>query len=330
MHQKFIRLFFLLFLITSLSPAANAEEILTKNLFDLAQKRYQDTFAPEALLAKDLHLRVKSAILMNLNTGEILFEQDADNQIPPASLTKILTLYLIFDSIQNGKLRPWEQVKVSLNADNTFGSTMSLKAGEEVKITEIIKGISIASANDGCVAIAEYLENGDIQAFVKLMNETARSLGMAHTRFFNPNGLPADGQLTTARDIMRLAQAYLQRFPKALAIHSQKYYSHNNRTKHNANSLLGKYEGVDGLKTGYVRASGYNIAATAKRGDTRLLAVVLGARNSGIREQETAKLLDTGFRIIEAQRQTRERLAEAVLKPSVQLASSGESQTASN
>jgi len=330
MHRKIIRLFVLTFLIISIAPTASAQEILTKNLFDLAQKRYQDTFAPEALMAKDLRLHVKSAILMNLNTGEILFEQDADNQIPPASLTKILTLYIIFDAIQNGNLRPWEQVKVSLEADNTFGSTMSLKAGEEVKITEIIKGISIASANDGCVAIAQYMEDGDIQAFVKRMNETARSLGMAHTQFFNPNGLPADGQLTTARDIMRLAQAYLQRFPKSLAIHSQKYYSHNNRTKHNANSLLGKYEGVDGLKTGYVRASGYNIAATAKRGDTRLLAVVLGARNSGIREQETAKLLDTGFRTIEAQRQTRERLAESVLAPSVQLASSGESRTVSN
>jgi D-alanyl-D-alanine carboxypeptidase len=330
MLTKFIRLFFFVFLTTFLCASANAEEVLTRNLFDLAQRSYQNAFAPEALLAKGLHLRVKSAILMNMNTGEILFEQDADNQIPPASLTKILTLYIIFDDIQNGRLRPWEQVKVSLNADNTFGSTMSLKAGEEVKITEIIKGISIASANDGCVAMAEYLENGDIQAFVKRMNETARSLGMEHTQFFNPNGLPADGQLTTARDILKLSQSYLQRFPKALAIHSQKYYSHNNRTKHNANSLLGKYEGVDGLKTGYVRASGFNIAATAKRGDTRLLAVVLGARNSGIRELETAKLLDTGFRIIEAQRQTRERLAEAVLKPAAQLASSGESLTVSN
>ncbi len=312
------------------APVVRAQEVLSRNLFDVAQKRYQENDSPEAKLAKKLHLRVKSAILMNMNTGEILFEQDPDRQIPPASLTKILTLYIIFNEIQNGGLRPWEEVPVSMNADNTFGSTMSLKAGEEVTVTEIIKGISIASANDGCVAMAEYLEKGDVNAFVRRMNDTAKSLGMEHTTFCNPNGLPAEGQLTTARDLLTLAQTYLTRFPKALAIHSQKYYSHNNRTRHNANSLLGKYEGVDGLKTGYVTAAGYNIAATAKRGDARLLAVVLGARNAAVREAETARLLDTGFEIIEAQRETRERLATATVPPQVLASTLQESPSLAN
>jgi len=247
-------------------------------------------------------LTVKSAMLWNMTTGELLYEQNPDVQIPPASLTKVLTLYIVFDAIRQGKLRPWDVVDVSERAATQGGSNMRLRRGEAVKVTELIKGIAVASANDACMAMADYLENGNVDAFVALMNDTAKRLGMSNSAFMNPNGLPADGQLTTARDMLRLAAAYMEQFPKALTIHSMQFFTHNNRQRHNANSLLGRYEGVDGLKTGFVCASGYNIIATAKRGDTRLVAVVLGSRNPRVRERETVKLLDKGFKIVAAQK----------------------------
>lgn len=242
-------------------------------------------------------LTVKSAILFNASTGEVLYEQNPDFQIPPASLTKVLTLYLIFDAIRQGRLRPWDVVEVSERASTQGGSNMRLRHGETDKVTELIKGIAVASANDACMAMADYLSGGNVDAFVALMNDTAKRLGMTNSVFMNPNGLPADGQLTTARDMLKLASAYLEQFPKALTIHSMQYFTHNNRQRHNANSLLGTYEGADGLKTGFVCASGYNIIATAKRGETRLIAVVLGSRNPRVRQRETVRLLDRGFKL---------------------------------
>jgi len=247
-------------------------------------------------------LRVKSAILYDVNTGQVLYEQNPDFQIAPASLTKILTLYLIFDAIRQGRLRPWDVVEVSERASTQGGSNMHLRHGEMVKVTELIKGIAIASANDACMAMADYLEGGNVEAFVARMNATAKRLGMSNSAFFNPNGLPAEGQLTTARDMLKLAISYLTQFPKALTIHSMQYFTHNNRQRHNANSLLGHYEGADGLKTGFVCASGYNIVATAKRNGTRLIAVVLGSRNPIVRERETVKLLNKGFLIAATKR----------------------------
>jgi len=267
-------------------------------------------------------LTVKSAILWNMNTGEVLYEQNPDVQIPPASLTKVLTLYILFDAIRQGRLRPWDVIEVSERAATQGGSNMRLHTGEQVKITDLIQGIAIASANDACMAVADNLENGNVDAFVALMNDTAKRLGMTNSVFHNPNGLPAEGQVTTARDMLKLAAAYLEQFPKALTIHSMQYFTHNNRQRHNANSLLGRYEGVDGLKTGFVCASGYNIVATAKRGDTRLIAVVLGSRNPRVRERETAKLLDKGFKIVQAKKAAPATPMAAVAAPGVGAAAS--------
>jgi len=249
---------------------------------------------------EDGRLDVKSALLMDLGTGAILYEQDPDRQIAPASLTKILTLYIVFDAIQRGDLRPWDVVPVTEHAPAAGGSNMALHPGEEVRLTELIKGIAIASANDACVAVAERLAPS-IPDFVSRMNQTATGLGMSSTSFKNPNGMPAEGQLTTARDMLKLSKAYLERFPGALTIHSMKYFSHNEIMRRNANTLLGKYDGVDGLKTGFVNASGFNIVVTAKRGDKRLLAVVLGARSPKVREAQTVRLIDEGFKLAERQ-----------------------------
>lgn len=243
----------------------------------------------------------KSAIAMDLSSGRILYEQNADQQIPPASLTKILTLYLAFEAMQEHRLSLTDTVLVTTEATAEGGSRMNIKPGEKVIVREIMKGIAVASGNDACVALAQHLAGGEgVGPFVTAMNAKARELGMSETVFKNPNGMPADGQLTTARDMLRLSASYLRRFPQALTFHSMTTYVHNNHNHHNANRLLNSYEGVDGLKTGYVRASGYNNVVTARRGDTRVVAVVLGARSAGARAAATARLLDLSFQRLSA------------------------------
>lgn len=244
----------------------------------------------------------KAAMVMDMETGRVLFAQEPDMPIAPASLTKVLTLYLINERLREGSLKRDEPITVSPEASHAGGSTMRLKTGETVTLDDLIKGIAIASANDGCVAVAEYLGKGDVHPFVDAMNRKAKEIGMANSQFFNPNGLPAEGQVTTARDMAVLAQTYLKTFPETLSIHSMTEFTHNNRVRHNSNSLLGKVEGVDGLKTGFVCASGFNIVVTAKRGDTRLVAVVLGAKNRRIREREATRLVEEGFKIVAAEK----------------------------
>ncbi len=241
-------------------------------------------------------LGAKSVIAMDMATGRILYEENADQQIPPASLTKVLTLYLAFEAIQEHRLSLTDTVLVTPEATHAGGSRMNIRSGERVIVREIMKGIAVASGNDACVALAQHLSGGeDFHPFVNAMNAKARELGMHDTVFKNPNGMPADGQVTTARDMLRLSTSYLRRFPQALTFHSMTTYVHNNHNHHNANRLLNTYEGVDGLKTGYVRASGYNNVVTAKRGDTRIVAVVLGARSAGARAVASRRLLDMAF-----------------------------------
>ncbi|GAB6039120.1 hypothetical protein JCM15519_36790 [Fundidesulfovibrio butyratiphilus] len=242
-----------------------------------------------------MHLNVKAAYLMNMSTGQVYYTQNPDRQIPPASITKVLTLFLVRDALAQRRIGTNTLIPVSALAIRTGGSTMTLYKGEKVPVSELIKGISVVSANNACVAVAEYLGGGNTRRFVAQMNAKARSLGMSRSVFRNPNGLPAPGQVSTARDIAKLSAAYLRRYPESLAIHCMTNHTHNGVTHRNANSLLGRYDGADGLKTGFVCASGYNITATARRGNTRLIAVVLGASNPIVREVETSRLLDYGF-----------------------------------
>lgn len=278
------------------------------------QERMDKDLAPPKL-PRDIkppkrpHLNVKAAYLINMSTGQVYYEQNADKQIPPASITKLLTLYIVREALEKGKLSPRKTIPVSPRAARTSGSRMRLRKGEEVTIDELIKGISVISANDACVAVAEYMGKGDASRFVREMNARAKKMGMTKTVFKNPNGLPAKGQYSTARDIAKLSIHYLKAFPESLSVHSMTSYTHNGSTHRNANSLLGRYEGADGLKTGFVCASGFNISATAKRDGTRLLAVVLGAQTPIIRQVETTKLLDYGFKLVEIQKKTGKRLA---------------------
>jgi len=192
---------------------------------------------------------------------------------------------------------------------------MRLKRDEKVPLGELIKGISVVSANNACVAVAEYFGKGDPSKFVAQMNEKAKKIGMVNSRFKNPNGLPASGQLSTARDIAKLSVAYLRTFPESLKVHSMTSHTYHGATHRNANTLLRTYKGVDGLKTGFVCEAGYNITATAKRGKTRLVAVVLGAQNSAVRQRETAKLLDYGFRRAASEEKLADKSSPAAKKP---------------
>jgi D-alanyl-D-alanine carboxypeptidase (penicillin-binding protein 5/6) len=245
-----------------------------------------------------LRLASRSAILMDATTGRILYAKNADLPLQPASITKVLSLYLADEAIREGKVHPRDTVKISRKAGRTGGSKMFIEAGSEIPLEELLKGMAVVSANDASVAVAEYI-GGDVESFVERMNRKARELGMKHSYFRNPNGLPAKGQVTTARDMMILAREYLRCFPESLNIHSQQYYTYRDITQHNHNALLNRYPDVDGLKTGWVHQAGYHIIATAKRDDTRLIAIVMGAKNPNIRTKETEKLLDAGFGIIQ-------------------------------
>jgi D-alanyl-D-alanine carboxypeptidase (penicillin-binding protein 5/6) len=254
--------------------------------------------ATTALAGEGLRLASRSAILMDANTGQILYAKNADLPLQPASITKILSLYLADEAIREGKVHPRDTVKISKKAGRTGGSKMFIQAGSEIPLEELLKGMAVVSGNDASVAVAEYI-GGDVQSFVKRMNLKARELGMKHSTFRNPNGLPAKGQVTTARDMLILASEYLRTFPESLNIHSQQFYTYRDITQHNRNALLKSYPNADGLKTGWVHQAGYHIIATAKRDNTRLIAVVMGAKNSDIRTKEAEKLLDMGFSLIQ-------------------------------
>jgi len=252
-----------------------------------------------AISADQIKVQAKSAILMNMNTGEILFAQNPDRQIPPASLTKVLSLYLAHEAIREGKTTPEANIRISRRAGRTGGSKMFVRRGQQVPLSELMKGMAIVSGNDASVAVAEHI-GGNVNSFVRQMNQKARELGMKSSRFKNPNGLPAKGQYTTARDVLALSQAYLRDFSDSLEMHSIIDYRYGNRTMHNHNHLIERVENVDGLKTGFIRAAGFHIIATAKRDDTRLIAIVMGARSRSVRDRETQMLLEEGFRIAQS------------------------------
>ncbi len=240
-------------------------------------------------------VEARSAILVDVSTGSTLFEQNADELIEPASFTKILTLYLLFEAMQQGKVKTSEEAWVSETAWRTGGSKMFVGLGTKVPVEDLIKGIAVVSGNDACVAVAEHL-HGSLDTFVEAMNRKAREIGMSQSHFLNPHGLPADGQITTAREMAILDTAYLQRFPESLRFHSMREFTYNEITQYNRNHLLLKDSTVDGLKTGFVQEGGYHLAATAQRDGMRLLAVVMGAERPAIREREALKLLNYGFR----------------------------------
>ena len=218
-------------------------------------------------------LNVRSAVLMDARTGKILYSQNPDVRIPPASLTKIMSMMVTFDAIRSGKVKLSDQIRVSRHAARQGGSRMGLRAGERVSLNRLLMGMAVSSGNDASMAVAERV-GGSGRAFVKMMNNKARQIGMSSSTFKTPNGLPAAGQYTTARDMARLGYVYLKNNPSALQYHRVRVL----------------------LKTGWVTASGYNIISTVRRGNTRLIAVILGAESAGLRSHEVRRLVEAGFK----------------------------------
>ncbi|OGQ08008.1 MAG: hypothetical protein A2026_06980 [Deltaproteobacteria bacterium RBG_19FT_COMBO_46_12] len=242
-----------------------------------------------------LRMDARSAVLMDAPTGQILFEQNPQLKIAPASFVKILTLYLAFDAIRAGGLKMDDLVTVSKKAWRTGGSKMFLKMGERVRVEDLIKGIAVVSGNDACVALAENI-SGDEKAFVSKMNEKAKTLGLINTQFQNSHGMPAKDQYTTAMDVAILARHYIEAHPEALSFHSTLSFEHNGILQGNRNVLLQRGIGVDGLMAGHVEESGYHLVATARRDSWRLIVVIMGSKSLSNRARETRDLLEFGFR----------------------------------
>lgn len=244
------------------------------------------------------NIEARSAILLDAATGRVLYEQDADKLIAPASLTKVLSMFVVLDSVKAGKVSLKSPVRVSRKAAGQGGSRMHLKAREKVALDRILMGMAVSSGNDASVAAAECVA-GSEERFVQLMTQKMRQLGLKQSVFKNAHGLPAPGQRTTAREMAVLSYQYLKKYPEALRYHRSRALRHNGIVTTNKNPLLDVCTGADGLKTGWITASGYNIISTVKRGNTRLLAVIMGASSGLVRSQEVRRLMESGFYAVE-------------------------------
>lgn len=238
-----------------------------------------------------------AAVLMDARTGNILFQTDnAMARLHPASLTKMMTLYIAFEALENGEIDPDTEVRISRHAASQPPSRLGLRSGQTIAFRHLIRAAALRSANDAAVAIAEALE-GSVPAFAQRMNRTARAIGMTQTTFQNPHGLTTDGHLSSARDMAILGRQLYFDHPDYYGIFSRMSDSAGIATVNNTNRLfLGSYRGADGIKTGFTNAAGYNLAAMAERDGVRLLAVVFGARSSQDRLRRVSQLLDRGFR----------------------------------
>jgi len=246
-----------------------------------------------------LRYDARSVVLMDGLTGQVLYEQNPNLKIAPASFVKVMTLYVVFDGLRAGKLKMDDLVTVSERAwrrtYKTDSSSMYLKVGERVTIEDLLKGVAIASGNDACVVLAEHL-SGSEEAFAARMNEKAQLLGLKDTQFKNSDGSSAEGQYTTAMDMAILSKRYIEDHPEALVYHSTVEFKYNEISQQNRNTLLQKNIGVDGLKTGHLKEAGFHLTATAKRDGQRMIAVVMGCNIQSKRGPEAQKLLEYGFK----------------------------------
>lgn len=246
-----------------------------------------------------LSVSSKSAILMDVGSGQILYEKNAHDKLPPASVTKVMTMLLICEALDSGKITLDDSVQISENAASMGGSQIFLEAGEVQKVDTLLKGIAVASANDGCVAMAEYI-GGSVESFVDMMNAKAKELNMKDTNFVNTNGLPVDNHYTSAHDIAIMSRELLKHdvISKYLTTWMDQVVVGKKQITvglANTNKLIKHYQGATGVKTGFTQQAKYCLSASAKRGDTHLVAVTLGAETSPERFKDATSLLNFGF-----------------------------------
>ncbi len=234
------------------------------------------------------------AVVFDAADGRLLFSEEADTPWYPASLTKLMTAYVIFDLLRRGEVTLTSEFVVSPHANAQPPSRLGMGAGKRINVKDALQGLIVHSANDIAVALAEAVA-GSEDEFVEEMNQTALRLGMTHTQFVNANGLPKEGQATTARDMGLLARALIRDFPERLPLYGQVDVQIGSRSFHTHNKLLEHFDGADGMKTGFTCGAGYNIVASATRNGRRIVAVVLGERTGGERSARAMKLIEAGF-----------------------------------
>lgn len=244
---------------------------------------------------------VRGYVLMDYQSGNLLANMKGDERMEPASITKLMAGYVIYKALKSGKIRLDDQVTISEKAWRTQGSKMFIKIGSQVSVDDLLSGMVVQSGNDATVALAEHV-SGSEETFVTLMNQEAQRLGLTNSHFVNTPGMPDPEHYMTARDIAVLAQAIIREFPEHYARYSVRSFTYNNIEQQNRNRLMQIDPTVDGIKTGHTQAAGYCLASSAKRGDTRLISVVLGAQKEKDRVQATQALLSYGFSNFESRK----------------------------
>ncbi len=251
--------------------------------------------ARQMIIPAPPQLAASGYLLIDGDTGKVLVEHNADQQLPPASLTKMMTSYIVSSEIDSGNMNEDDLVNISVKAWKMGGSKMFVREGTRVSIKDLLRGVIIQSGNDASVALAEHVA-GSEAAFVDVMNQQAALLGMNNTQFHNATGWPAAGHVTTARDLSLLARALINDFPDHYKLYSEKYYKYNGINQPNRNKLLFRDSSVDGLKTGHTEEAGYCLVSSARKNGMRLISVVMGTRSDAARAAESQKLLAYGFR----------------------------------
>lgn len=239
--------------------------------------------------------RTYASIVVDANSGRVIHEVNADARIYPASLTKMMSLYLLFEALENKKIRPSDTMRASRRAVRQPPSKLGLKPGQAISVEAAIKALVVKSANDVAVTVAEHLGQTE-SGFAAMMTRKAKSLGMSGTVFRNASGLPHKGQFSTARDLMRLSLSLKRDFPSFYRYFSVQSFDYAGTTLQTHNRVLKDYDGADGLKTGYINASGFNVATSARRGNVALIGVVIGGKTASSRDRHMMDLLDKGFR----------------------------------
>ncbi|MDH3287025.1 MAG: D-alanyl-D-alanine carboxypeptidase [Betaproteobacteria bacterium] len=258
-------------------------------------------------------IAAKAYLLLDFNSGKRLAEQNPQMRIDPASLTKLMTAYLTFAALKQERIRPHQQVPVSVKAWRTIGSRMFIEPRNPVTVKQLMNGMIVQSGNDASIALAEAVA-GSEEVFVQLMNREAQRLGLKNTHFVNATGLPHAEHYSTTEDLALLAAAIIRDFPQYYPLYSQKEFTYNKIKQANRNRLLWTDPTVDGMKTGYTKNAGYCLITSAKRGEHRLLSVVLGAASEARRAAESRKLLNYGFQFYDSFRVHAKQQPVATLK----------------
>lgn len=256
--------------------------------------------AQSVLIPSPPQIAGSSYVLMDPKSGRIIMEENSHERLPPASLTKMMTAYIVERELDEGRISMSDMVPISVNAWKTEGSRTFVREGTEVSVEDLLRGVIIQSGNDASVALAEFVA-GSEGAFVDIMNQQAQILGMKDTHFENATGLPSPDHFSTAYDLALLARAIINDYPENYPLYAEKHFTYNNIRQPNRNSLLWRDDSVDGLKTGHTEEAGYCLVASAKRQDTRFIAVVMGTSSPEARSQEVQKMLNYGFRYYESE-----------------------------